>query len=59
MSLNSVWERALVYIETKVSKQVFETWFTPTRLKGIENSSAQIEVPNKFFGQWLMEHHKG
>ena len=59
MGSNAVWEKALAYIETRVPKQVFETWFTPTRLKGIEDSSAKIEVPNKFFGQWLMEHHKG
>jgi chromosomal replication initiator protein len=37
---------------------VFDTWFVPTRLRGIEDSTARIEVPNKFFGQWLTEHHK-
>jgi chromosomal replication initiator protein len=58
MALSGVWEKALAYIETRVPRQVFDTWFTPTRLRGIEDSTARIEVPNKFFGQWLSEHHK-
>jgi chromosomal replication initiator protein len=58
MPLSAVWEKALAYIEAKVPRQVFDTWFTPTRLRGIEDSTARIEVPNKFFGQWLTEHHK-
>ncbi|MGH7259570.1 MAG: chromosomal replication initiator protein DnaA [Nitrospiraceae bacterium] len=59
MGADAVWEKALAYIETRVPKQVFDTWFIPTRLKGIEDSAARVEVPNKFFGQWLTEHHKG
>src|SRR3989338_5044232 len=58
MGSNAVWEKALEHIESRVPKQIFDTWFTPTRLKEIEGSTAKIEVPNKFFGQWLIEHHK-
>ncbi len=59
MGSDNVWEKALAHIESKVPKQVFETWFMPTRLREIEGSTARVEVPNKFFGQWLTEHHKG
>ena len=59
MGSTAVWEKALEHIEAKVPKQIFETWFTPTRLREIEGSTARVEVPNKFFGQWLTEHHKG
>jgi chromosomal replication initiator protein len=59
MGSDAVWEKALEHIEGKVPKQIFDTWFTPTRLREIEGSTARVEVPNKFFGQWLTEHHKG
>ncbi len=59
MGSDTVWDRALAHIESRVPKQVFDTWFTPTRLREIDGSTAHVEVPNKFFGQWLTEHHKG
>ena len=52
-----VWANALAYIETKVPRQVFDTWFTPIQLKTIEENSARLEVPNKFFGEWLKQHY--
>jgi chromosomal replication initiator protein len=37
---------------------VFETWFVPLQFNGIEGLSARLEVPNKFFGEWLGQHHR-
>jgi chromosomal replication initiator protein len=59
MDTDAVWEGALSYIEAKVPKQVFDTWFLPLRLQGLSDSSAQVEVPNRFFGEWLDKHHPG
>jgi chromosomal replication initiator protein len=57
MSVTSVWQEALSYIQGKVPKQVYDTWFTPVHLERIEESTAQIGVPNKFFGDWLNQHY--
>jgi len=57
MSVTSVWQEALSYIQAKVPKQVYDTWFTPVHLERIEESTAQIGVPNKFFGDWLNQHY--
>jgi chromosomal replication initiator protein len=57
MSLDTVWQEALLYIQGKVPKQVYDTWFIPVRLDRIENSTAHIGVPNKFFGEWLDTHY--
>ena len=59
MGTNAVWEEALAYIGAKVPKQVFDTWFVPVQLQHIEDSSARIAVPNKFFGEWLEKHYRG
>ena len=57
MSIDTVWQEALHYIQGKVTKQVYDTWFTPVHLDRIENSTAHISVPNKFFGEWLDTHY--
>lgn len=59
MGLDAVWGKALSYIERKVPKEVFETWFIPVRLQMLEDSGARIEVPNRFFGEWLSQHYRG
>ncbi|NJL16338.1 MAG: chromosomal replication initiator protein DnaA [Nitrospira sp.] len=57
MSVETVWEEALQYIHGRVPKQVYDTWFMPVHLDRIENSTAHIGVPNKFFGEWLDAHY--
>ena len=52
-----MWNEALEYIQEKVPKQVYETWFTPVVLGRIEETTAYLAVPNKFFGDWLGEHY--
>src|SRR6266545_589914 len=57
MSVDTVWQETLHYIQGKVPKQVYDTWFIPVHLDRIENSTAHIGVPNKFFGDWLQTHY--
>ena len=57
MSLESVWQEALSYIERKVPKQVYDTWFSPISLDRIDETTAHLAVPNKFFGDWLSQHY--
>ncbi len=53
-----IWDEALGVIGGRVPRQVLETWFTPVRVRGIHDSCVRLEVPNKFFGDWLTEHHR-
>jgi chromosomal replication initiator protein len=59
MSGSAVWESALAYIESRVTKMDFDTWFTPMRLLSIDDAGARIEVPNKFFGERVEKSHPG
>lgn len=53
-----MWNEALSYIQEKVPKQVYETWFTPVSLDRVDETTAYLGVPNKFFGDWLSEHYR-
>jgi chromosomal replication initiator protein len=58
MSSDVVWQETLEYIQRKVPKQVFDTWFIPVHFDRVENSTVYIGVPNKFFGEWLDTHYR-
>lgn len=57
MSIEIDWDEALEYVQQKVPKQVFDTWFLPVQFDRAENSTVYLGVPNKFFGEWLETHY--
>src|SRR2546428_7829024 len=58
MTIGNEWQDALAYIQGKVPKQVYDTWFTPIHLERIEDSTAQLGVRITFLGEWLSQHYK-
>jgi chromosomal replication initiator protein len=54
-----VWDSCLRTIKKNVSQQSFKTWFEPIRPVLIEQQVLTIQVPNKFFYEWLEEHYVG
>ncbi len=57
MDLAKVWEEVLFLIESKMSKQGFDTWFGQSHLLSFDGSKMIIEVPSKFHRDWIREHH--
>ncbi len=53
----SVWDNCLQTIRRNVNGQSFKTWFEPIRPIRLENQALTIQVPNKFFYEWLEEHY--
>ncbi len=51
----SPWHHCLQKILDKVGPHSFETWFRATDLL-LENGNAQIQVPNRFFADFIEEH---
>jgi chromosomal replication initiator protein len=58
MGVQAIWDQALTFVSEKVPRQVFDTWFAPIRLQGIDDSTAKIAVPNRFFADWLTQHYR-
>ena len=52
-----IWEKAKKGIQEKISQQNYETWIQPLKLIALENESAELLVPNKFFKDWLSENY--
>jgi len=54
-----VWNQCLDIIRESVSPQAYKTWFEPTRPLSLDDSTINIQVPNRFFYEWIDEKYYG
>lgn len=52
-----VWRNCLKFIQDNISVQNFSTWFAPIKALKLHNNVLTIQVPTKFFYEWLEEHY--
>ncbi|WP_297793528.1 chromosomal replication initiator protein DnaA [uncultured Eudoraea sp.] len=53
----SVWNNCLVFIQDNIQPQAFKTWFEPIKPVKLADNALSIQVPSKFFYEWLEEHY--
>lgn len=54
-----VWNVALERIRGDVPLESFELWFKPLRAVAWEDGTLLLEVPNKFFSDWIRDRYLG
>jgi chromosomal replication initiator protein len=57
--MDELWQGVLNQLRERLGNQNFETWIRPIRVKESSNDEISLEVPNKFFRDWLVEHFLG
>jgi len=57
INASSVWDNCLSFIKDNIQPQAFKTWFLPIKPVGLKGNVLSIEVPSKFFYEWLEEHY--
>ena len=53
----TVWNECLSFIKDNIKSQAYKTWFEPIKPIKISGNSLTIQVPSKFFYEWLEEHY--
>jgi len=53
----SVWKNCLAFIKDNIQEQAFKTWFCPIEAIELSGDVLHIQVPSKFFYEWLEEHY--
>jgi chromosomal replication initiator protein len=53
----SVWNNCLNFIKDNIQPQAYKTWFEPIVAVKLEGHALSIQVPSKFFYEWLEEHY--
>ena len=56
-SPSSVWNNCLAFIKDNIQPQAYKTWFLPIKPVKLSENVLSIEVPSKFFYEWLEEHY--
>ncbi|VAX29734.1 Chromosomal replication initiator protein DnaA, partial [hydrothermal vent metagenome] len=57
METAAIWDKCLKAIEGKVGGSVFELWFKPIKLKQIKDDYVVVEIPNRFYKEWIEENY--
>ena len=52
-----VWNNCLIFIKDNIQSQAFKTWFKPIKPVKLSDDVLSIQVPSKFFYEWLEEHY--
>lgn len=54
--MDALWQRALPELREELGKQNFETWVKPIRFSEHKGNEVRLDVPSKFFRDWLTDH---
>ncbi len=57
ITAQSVWDNGLEFIKDNIQPQAYKTWFEPIQAVKLTDNALSIQVPSKFFYEWLEEHY--
>ncbi len=57
MNLEEIWKNSLSKIEEKVGNSAAELWFRPISLLQLKDQQATIDLPNRFFRDWIEDNY--
>lgn len=55
--MNELWQKVLRSLKEKVNLQSFETWIKPIKPVSILDNEIKIQVPNRFFQDWIHDNY--
>ena len=57
MTLEDIWNKSLKQIEERVGGNIIDLWFRPIKLAQFKDQQAMIEIPNRFFKDWIEDNY--
>ena len=57
VTAQTVWNNCLEFIKDNIQPQAYKTWFEPIIAVKLADNALSIQVPSKFFYEWLEEHY--
>jgi chromosomal replication initiator protein len=58
LAMKDIWNRVLLDIGQKINPKAFDIWLKPLKLLGQSERQLELEVPNKFFKDWIAENYQ-
>ncbi len=57
MQNTEIWHKCLQIIRDDVGEGIYDLWFSPVKLASMRDGTATLEVPNRFFKEWIEDYH--
>ena len=57
--MKAIWEKAQKIIAERVGGHFYDLWFRPVELSQIKDGSAVLDIPNRFFKEWVEDSYPG
>ena len=54
---DQIWQKTLDKLELSLNPQHFATWIKPIEFVNIESNIVELQVPNRFFLDWIRENY--
>jgi chromosomal replication initiator protein len=55
--MEDLWSKAIDSLRERVGQQNFDIWIKPIHFISMEGEDVELEVPNRFFKEWINEHY--
>tara|TARA_B110000037_G_scaffold221817_1_gene294122 strand:+ start:1997 stop:3394 length:1398 start_codon:yes stop_codon:yes gene_type:complete len=55
--IQSFWDKTLVQLEKRIGSQPFDIWIKPIKIISIEDDCVALQVPNRYYSEWVKENH--
>jgi chromosomal replication initiator protein len=55
--MENLWSKVIDSLKERVGQQNFDIWIKPIHFISMEGEQVELEVPNRFFKEWINEHY--
>ena len=55
--VDDLWSKVVDSLKERVGQQNFDIWIKPIQFLSMEGEKVELEVPNRFFKDWINEHY--
>jgi chromosomal replication initiator protein len=55
--MENLWSKAIDSLRDRIGQQNFDIWIKPIHFLSLEGETIDLEVPNRFFKEWINEHY--
>ena len=55
--MEDLWPKVIDSLKERVGQQNFDIWIKPIHFVSKEGEKVELEVPNRFFKEWINEHY--
>lgn len=57
MTLDEIWNSGISQIEERVGNNITDLWFRPIKLTMVKERTITLEIPNRFFKDWIEDNY--